>query len=331
VTGLSEVPVAEGVTVSRRVRRVLPLALPLVFCLALTACGDDDSGDGSDSGSGSLSSVKVEGEVGTDPEVTWGGDFEVDKVTSEVITEGDGEEIKSGDTVMADYWLGNAYSQEQVFSTHPTAAQLLVVEDGTLSPVFLEAAQGHTIGSRVAVAASAEEIFGPEGNPELNVGNQDTVVAVVDLNSLVADGPEGAEKPAPAWAPKIVEKDGVPTSFDFTGTPKPAPQTQSATLIEGTGATVEKGQSIAVNYLGQVYQGKKPFDESYSKGQPAAFSIGTGGVVPGWDKTLVGVKVGSRLVISIPPADGYGEQGNPQAGIKGTDTLFFVVDVLAAG
>ena len=103
----------------------------------------------------------------------------------------------------------------------------------------------------------------------------------------------------------------MPTSLDFTGTPKPAPQTQSATLIEGTGATVEKGQSIAVNYLGQVYEGKKPFDESYSKGQPAAFSIGTGGVVPGWDKTLVGVKVGSRVVISIPPDGRVRRAGQP--------------------
>jgi peptidylprolyl isomerase len=80
-----------------------------------------------------------------------------------------------------------------------------------------------------------------------------------------------------------------------------------------------------------VYGGKKPFDESYSKGQPTSFPIGVGQVVPGWDKTLVGTKVGSRVLLAIPPKDGYGESGNPQAGIKGTDTLYFVVDVLAAG
>ncbi len=125
----------------------------------------------------------------------------------------------------------------------------------------------------------------------------------------------------------------MPTSLDFTGTPQARASRRSPRpSSRATGATVEKGQSIAVNYLGQVYEGKKPFDESYSKGQPAAFPIGAGGVVPGWDKTLVGVKVGSRVVISRSrPRTGYGEQGNPQAGIKGTDTLYFVVDVLAAG
>jgi len=330
VTGLSDVPVYEGVTVSRRTRRVLPLVLPLLLGLALTSCGDDDGGGGSDDAQ-TLSSVKVEGEVGTDPKVTFDGQVETDGVTSEVITEGDGEKVASGDTILADYWLGNGYTQEEVFSTHPDAAQLMVVDDGTLSQMFLEATEGQTIGSRVAVAAPAEEIFGPEGNPQLGVGNKDTVVAVVDLQSKVAEGPDGAEKPAPAWAPKIVEGDSGPTSFDFTGTPGPAKRLGKAVLIDGTGPVVEKGQTIAVNYLGQVFEGKKPFDESYSKGQPAAFAIGVGKVVPGWDKTLVGAKVGSRLVLAIPPAEGYGEQGNEQAGIKGTDTLYFVVDILAAG
>jgi len=104
---------------------------------------------------------------------------------------------------------------------------------------------------------------------------------------------------------------------------------RSAVLIQGTGATVKKGQSITVNYLGQVYQAKQPFDESYTK-EPATFGIGTGQVIPGWDKTLVGQKVGSRVILAIPPQEGYGKQGQPQAGIKGTDTLYFVVDILGA-
>ena len=64
---------------------------------------------------------------------------------------------------------------------------------------------------------------------------------------------------------------------------------------------------------------------------PAAFPIGVGKVIPGWDKALVGVKVGSRVRDGrCPPKDGYGTTGNPQAGIKGTDSLVFVVDVIAS-
>ena len=58
----------------------------------------------------------------------------------------------------------------------------------------------------------------------------------------------------------------MPTSLDFSKAPEPSEKLRSATLIEGEGATVEKGQALVVNYLGQVYDGKEPFDESYSSG-----------------------------------------------------------------
>ena len=69
-----------------------------------------------------------------------------------------------------------------------------------------------------------------------------------------------------------------------------------------------------------------------SGAQPFGFTIGASPsqVIPGWDKGLVGQTVGSRVMLVIPPADGYGKTGSPQAHIKGTDTLVFVVDILGA-
>ena len=98
-------------------------------------------------------------------------------------------------------------------------------------------------------------------------------------------------------------------------------------LIEGDGAKVASGQTITVAYLGQVWKGKEPFDGSYGK-EPMQTQIGVGQLVKGWDETLVGLTVGSRVIIEIPPAKGYGKEGNEGAGIKGTDTLYFVVDIL---
>lgn len=299
--------------------------------LALTSCGNDDGGDEA-AAAPEISNVSVSGDPGSAPEVTFDGEVKADEITSEVLTEGDGEEVASGDSVLSHIWIGNGFTKKKAYSTYDDKApQLLTVDEKQLSKVFIEGFEGQTIGSRVLVAAPADEAFGEQGNPQLGIGNKDTVVIVIDLLSGVADGPEGAESDAPSWAPTIVEKDDVPTGFDFKKTPPPNKKLRSATLIEGEGATVEKGQTIVVNYLGQTYGGKKPFDESYSTGQPASFPIGTGGVIKGWDQTLVGTTVGSRVVMAIPPDLGYGEQGNPQAGIKGTDTLYFVVDVLAAG
>ena len=53
-------------------------------------------------------------------------------------------------------------------------------------------------------------------------------------------------------------------------------------------------------------------------------------MVKGWDQALVGQTVGSRVVMAIPPKLGYGAKGNKDAGIKGTDTLYFVIDILGA-
>ena len=98
-------------------------------------------------------------------------------------------------------------------------------------------------------------------------------------------------------------------------------------LKQGDGETVEAGDDIEVNYYGQVWGGRM-FDNSYDRGSSISFPIGVGAVIGGWDEGLVGQAIGSRVMLSIPPHQGYGSRGMPQAGIKGTDTLVFVVDVV---
>ncbi|WP_055697177.1 MULTISPECIES: FKBP-type peptidyl-prolyl cis-trans isomerase [Streptomyces] len=100
------------------------------------------------------------------------------------------------------------------------------------------------------------------------------------------------------------------------------------TLIEGKGKEVVKGDYLQANYLGQIWATAKVFDNSYDRGNPTVFPIGVGQVIPGWDQALVGKKIDSRVELAIPPKMGYGEEGNKQAGIKGSDTLVFVVDIV---
>ncbi|MDY5151905.1 FKBP-type peptidyl-prolyl cis-trans isomerase [Actinotignum urinale] len=98
-------------------------------------------------------------------------------------------------------------------------------------------------------------------------------------------------------------------------------------LHEGNGPVIQPGRQIQVDYHGEIWGGRK-FDSSFDRGNPAVFGIGVGQVIQGWDRSIPGKTVGSRLLISIPPAMGYGKRGVPQAGIGGTDTLVFVVDIL---
>lgn len=109
-----------------------------------------------------------------------------------------------------------------------------------------------------------------------------------------------------------------------------APEELAVVVLEqGTGEEVQAGQSIDVNYYGQVWNGAM-FDNSYDRGSSIQFPIGVGAVIAGWDDALVGKQIGSRVLVSIPPHLGYGERGMPAAGIGGTDTLVFVVDILGA-
>lgn len=306
-------------------RRAAASGLLVLSLAGLTACGSD--GGDQTPGAG-LDSVTIEGEQGKAPKVTFDGRLDPDKADTEVLVEGDGEPVEDGDTVSTHLWIGNGYTEEEATSTYEQGPTSIELSKDTIEPLH-EALVGATVGTRVAILTSAEDAYGEAGNPSLGIGNKDAVLFVVDVMGKVEilDGPQGEEKEPAGWAPSLIEEDGVVTGLDFTEAHKPSGELIATTLIKGDGPVVEKGQTIYVDYLGQVYNADKPFDESYSK-EPAQFPIGVGQVVKGWDERLVGRTVGSRVILEIPPEKGYGKAGNEQAGIKGTDTLFFVVDIL---
>lgn len=119
---------------------------------------------------------------------------------------------------------------------------------------------------------------------------------------------------------------GRKPALTFTGG-DPSEELLVEVLHEGEGPEVEAGDEIHCHYLGQVWDGDV-FDNSYDRGQALSFQIGVGMVIRGWDEGLVGRRVGSRVLLSIPSDLGYGDRGVPQAGIRGGDTLVFVTDIL---
>jgi peptidylprolyl isomerase len=309
-------------------RLAAALVAPLVL-LSLAACGDDSGSDAASGGG--LDTVTIEGDIGSSPKVTFHGQVDVSKVETKTLTTGDGPTLGADDQVLAHLWIGNGFSQQKALDTYDEKKPELITLNDQVGKVFRDAIEGQTVGSRVAVAAPAADAFGEGGNPSLGIGNKDSVVIVVDLVSGVLDAPQGTDKDAPSWTPAIVDKDDAPDHLDFTGTPDPASRLRIAPLVQGDGDKVAKGQTIVVDYLGQVFGGDTPFDSSFSRGEPTSFQIGTGAVIKGWDQALVGKAIGSRVLISVPPDLGYGEKGNKDAGIKSTDTLYFVIDILAAG
>ncbi|MFD5713390.1 peptidylprolyl isomerase [Streptomyces pharetrae CZA14] len=139
-----------------------------------------------------------------------------------------------------------------------------------------------------------------------------------------APSPKIVDGPLPAITAGT-EFDEKPTVAKGSGTP--SKDLAVKTVVAGGGRTVAEGDYIQANYLGQIWDTAKVFDNSYDRKTPLVIQLAQGSIIDGWRYALTGKKLGSRVQFSVPPAWGYGEQGQSQAGIKGTDTLVFVVDL----
>jgi peptidylprolyl isomerase len=98
-------------------------------------------------------------------------------------------------------------------------------------------------------------------------------------------------------------------------------------LTTGEGPEARAGQSATVHYVGVAHSTGQEFDSSWNRRQPFSFQLGGGQVIAGWDRGVVGMKVGGRRKLVIPPHLGYGDRGAGNV-IKPGETLIFVVDLV---
>src|SRR4051794_22965921 len=136
-----------------------------------------------------------------------------------------------------------------------------------------------------------------------------------------------ATKVAPSAGERdIATKPKIPKQF---GSPPKTLKIED--LITGTGPAAKTGDKISVRYVGTLYDNGKEFDSSWKRGKaPFDVTLGQGQVIQGWDQGLVGMKVGGRRRLTIPPDLAYGPQGQPPS-IPANSTLVFDVDLTKIG
>jgi peptidylprolyl isomerase len=342
-------------------RRFRPLAaLVLALALLAAACGDDGGDDvlqateedAEEAGvpdatvgaaaddDPSLDAIEVTGRVGRSIEVQIDDPYSTDTTYRRVLEEGDGDPIEPGQSVTFQNVAVNGRDGTEFDNSYDaegaTGAPTIVMDETQVIPGLVRGLLDVPVGSRVLIAVSPEDGFQAQGGvPEYGIEADDTVIFVVDVMDAVTPAEplaraEGTPvEPEPGLPTVELDADGKPTITVPDGDPPRRLVVQP--LIEGDGPEVQAGQTLTAHYTGIIWDTGEQFDSSWDRGEPSDFQIGVGAVIPGWDEGLVGQPVGSQVLLVIPPAKGYGPQGNDSAGIAGDDTLVFVVDILAAG
>jgi peptidylprolyl isomerase len=160
------------------------------------------------------------------------------------------------------------------------------------------------------------------------------LACIAALVVLAGCGSDGGDKATTTTKTATTAKT-TPAPKTRTGKPRvavpkgPAPNAlKTEDLVVGRGRSAKSGDQLTVQYLGVLYKNGKQFDASWDRGQPFSFKLGAGMVIDGWEKGLVGMKVGGRRELIIPPDLAYGPQGSPPD-IGPNEPLVFVIDLLA--
>ncbi|MFJ8465943.1 FKBP-type peptidyl-prolyl cis-trans isomerase [Streptomyces swartbergensis] len=331
-------------------RRSLLISVPAGLA-TLAACGDDksDSSKASDSPSpspsasapsaapppkivdGPLPSVTAGTKFDEKPTIAKGSGEPSKQLAVKTLVAGSGKAIAENDFVVANY-LGQVWNTGKVFdNSYDRKARLAIqLAQGQIIDGWRYALAGKKAGSRVEMAVPPAWGYGSQGNPQAGIKGTDTLVFVVDVQDTfnAKSSAKGKEVPQDnADLPKVgTNTDGKAPSIEVPKSAAPK-KLVAEYVLEGDGEEVAADNSVLVQYKGVLWDGGKEFDSSYANKQLVSFSLQQ--VVKGWAQGLTGKKVGSRVLIVIPPELGYGDNPRPGSGIKKDSTLVFSVDILA--
>ncbi|MFR0353716.1 FKBP-type peptidyl-prolyl cis-trans isomerase [Streptomyces sediminimaris] len=330
-------------------RRSLLIAVPAGL-VTVAGCGGDnksDSSKASDSASpsapatsaapppkivgGPLPAVTAGTKFGEKPAVAKGSGDPSKQLAVKTLIAGGGKAVAENDYVQAHY-LGQVWSTGKVFdNSYDRKTPLLIqLAEGSIIDGWRYALQGKKVGSRVLFSVPPTWGYGKEGNSQAGIKGTDTLVFVADIQGAfnASSSAKGTEVPQnDASLPKVgTNTDGKAPSIDIPKKDAPTGLV-SKYVIEGDGETVAAKDSVLVQYKGVFWDNGKEFDSTY--GRKALTSFGLQQVVKGWAQGLEGKKVGSRVLIVVPPKLGYGDKPPAGSGIKKDSVLVFSVDILA--
>ena len=251
------------------------------------------------------------------------------EVTTKVITQGTGPATVRADTVSVRAKIYNGATGKLLddgFAKGATPAIYALWAGTTLEGLtrgLLDVKQG----DRIIVGIPAKDGIA-KLDPAAGLGAaDDSLVMVADIEQVIHLDKVQTPPPADVAEISFPCANGAPVITIPAGAKVPT-TTKVYVLTPGTGEVVKSGQEIMARYHGVVMSNGVVFDSSWSSADPLAVQVGTPTLIAGWNKALPGLKVGSRVLLVIPPAEAYKDQ--PSGKIPANSTLVFMIDVLAA-
>jgi len=299
----------------------------LIVSLTLTGCSSsvtlacDFAGGGEQ-----VDSIEVSAEALTKPTVSFASPITAESIQSKVVFEGDGNVFTGKNMIEFEFAGYNGGTGELLQETEFDGKNPAPGFFGPDSvPNFCSALVGAKEGSRIVAIFPPKDAHDGRGVESLGIGPDDSFVFIFDLSRVYLEKAEGSAVAPEAGMPAVVTTpEGIP-GITIPNTEAPS-ELRIAQLIQGAGETVKSGDNVTMHYSGFLWADGSKFDSSWDKGSPAQFVVAQGQLIDGFLSAVVGQQVGSRVVVVIPPALGYGEQGSDT--IPANSTLVFVIDIL---
>lgn len=272
----------------------------------------------------SLDGIKVTGKKLSKPKVSVKAPFVIDKTRTEVLSKGSGPAASASGIVKVNYYGVNGRTGKKFDESYSTGTPVVFSLTGVVAG-FQKGLTGQRAGSRVLIAMPGSDGYDAAGGQEsadIKVG--DTLIFVVDIIDVSLSEPAGKTMKPAASLPKVAGGAADKPTVTIPATDPPS-KMSATVLIEGTRAKISKTDTIMARYVGYSWKTGKLIDDGWTEPTGGALT----GLIPGWQTGLVGKKVGSRVLLVLPPKDGFPE-GSNNPPVEAGDTVVYVIDLLFA-
>ncbi|MET1042885.1 MAG: FKBP-type peptidyl-prolyl cis-trans isomerase [Microbacteriaceae bacterium] len=315
-------------------RKTPALVVAAALLTTMTACTTAAADCASPYPSGTASElVDVSGSVGSAPRVSFPTPLITDGIEVTEDVAGDGETVHAGQIVDLQLSLFLGETGTELTASSYDEAEGIRRTVGDPADVFGSVVECASVGSRVVTTTTVADVYGADTlDPRLGLENDDTLVAVIDVQDAYLGRANGADQLAQPGMPAVVTSpDGVPGLTIPSN--EPPTDLKVAVTKKGTGPKVQDGDRVILHYTGVIWSTQEVFQSTWPTKAPVTVIAAPitdepqAGLPQGWSDALIGQTVGSQVIAVIPPEYGFPEGAAP-ATIPPGATMVVVFDIL---